>query len=100
MGRHTLKITIQNGDVEIKMTLEGRVAGPWVAELRRVWVETVPQSGTRTLSIDLQNLTYADAAGKQLLREIHAQTHAKLIASSPWAQYLAEEITQSPAKVR
>ena len=82
------------------MTLEGRVAGPWVAELNRVWMETAPQLGTKTLSIDLQNLIYADAGGKQLLREIYAQTHARLIASSPWAQYLAEEITQSPARVR
>ena len=100
MGRHTLKITIQNGDKEIGMTLEGRVAGPWVAELSRVWMETAPQLGSKTLSIDLQNLIYADAPGKQLLREIYAQTHAKLVASSPWAQYLAEEITQSPARAR
>lgn len=77
------------------MTLEGRVAGPWVAELSRVWVESAPQLGAKTLSIDLQNITYADVTGKQVLREIYAQTHARLIASSPWAQYLAEEIRQS-----
>ena len=90
-----MKITIQNGDKEIGITLEGRVAGPWVAELNRVWVETAPQLGSRTLSIDLRNVIYADAAGKQALREIYAQTHARLIATSPWAQYLAEEITHS-----
>ena len=93
MGRHTLKITIQNSDREIGMTLEGRVAGPWVAELSRVWVETAPQLGRRTFAIDLRNVTYADAHGKQVLGEIYAQTHARLVASSPWAQYLAEEIT-------
>jgi len=80
------------------MTLEGRVAGPWVAELSRVWLETVPQLGQRTFSIDLRNVIYADAQGKQVLRDIYAQTHARLIASSPWAQYLAEEITQSQAQ--
>ncbi len=99
-GRHTLKITIQNGDKEIGITLEGRVAGPWVAELNRVWMETAPQLGVKTLSIDLRNVIFADAAGKQVLREIYTQTHAKLIASSPWAQYLAEEITQSETKAR
>ena len=98
MGRHTLKITIQNNDREIGMTLEGRVAGPWVAELSRVWVETAPQLGQKTLSIDLRNVIYADAPGKQVLREIYAQTRARLIASSPWAQYLAEEITKSQAQ--
>lgn len=99
-GRHTLKITIQNGDKEIGITLEGRVAGPWVAELNRVWTETAPLLGDRTLSIDLRNVIYADALGKQVLREIYAQTHAKLIASSPWAQYLAEEITHSETTAR
>jgi hypothetical protein len=79
------------------MTLEGRVAGPWVAELSRAWLETAPQLGSKTLSIDLQNIMYADAPGKQVLREIYAQTHARIIASSPWAQYLAEEITQTQA---
>src|SRR5579862_1848765 len=98
MGQDTLKITTQNSEREIEITLEGRVAGPWVAELNRVWVETAPQLGDRTLSIDLRNVTYADAPGKQLLREIYSQTHARLVASSPWAQYLAEEITQSPAQ--
>ena len=94
-GRHTLKITVHESDKAIEFTLEGRVTGPWVAELDRVWVETAPQLGERALSIDLRNVIYADASGKQLLREIYAQTHARLIASSPWAQYLAEEIMQS-----
>ena len=70
------------------------MAGPWVAELKRVWVETVPQLEQKTVIIDLRNVIYADADGKQVLREIYAQTRATLVASSPWAQYLAEEITQ------
>jgi hypothetical protein len=93
-----LKITIQNGDDEIAITLEGRVAGPWVSELNRIWVETAPKLGTKALAIDLKNVTYADAPGKQALREIYAQTHARLTATSPWAQYLAEEIKQSEAR--
>ena len=99
-GRHTLKITIQNDDKAIEIRLEGRVAGPWVAELSRVWVETATQLGKKTLNIDLRNVIYADAFGKQVLREIYAQTHATLIASSPWAQYLAEEITHPETTAR
>jgi anti-anti-sigma regulatory factor len=94
VGRHTLKITIQEQDQTIEIKLEGRVVGPWVAELRRVWAETAAQLGAKAVSIDIQHVTYADAGGKQVLRDIYAQTHAKLIASSPWAQYLAEEIMQ------
>ena len=94
-GRHTLKITIQQNDKQIEITLEGRVAGPWVAELSRVWVETAPQLGTRTISIDLRNVTYVDVKGKQVLKDIYAQTGAKLVASTQWTQYLAEEIMHS-----
>jgi hypothetical protein len=97
-GRHTLRVTVHENDKTIEITLEGRVTGPWVAELGRVWVETAPQLGERPLSIDLRNVIYADAAGTQLLREIYSQTHARLIASSPWAQYLAQEIMQSQAQ--
>jgi len=99
-GQDTLKITIQNGEKEIGITLEGRVAGPWVAELSRVWMGTAPQLANRTLFIDLRNVIYADALGKQVLREIYAQTHARLIANSPWAQYLAEEIMHAETPAR
>ncbi len=94
-GRHTLKITVQSNDKTIEIKLEGRVAGPWVAELSRVWAEMAPELDKKPLSIDLRSVTYADAAGKDVLRDIYAHTHAKLVANSPWAQYLAEEITQS-----
>jgi anti-anti-sigma regulatory factor len=92
VGRHTLKITIHEQDQAIEIKLEGRVAGRWVPELQRVWAQTAPQASSKTVSIDIQDVTYADAGGKQALRHIYAQTRAELIASSPWSQYLAEEI--------
>ena len=77
-GQHTLRITFQETDEAVEMRLEGRVAGPWASELDRVWVETAPQLAAKKLIIDLHNVTYADAAGKQVLREIYAQTHADI----------------------
>jgi anti-anti-sigma regulatory factor len=90
-----LRITFQNTPEAVEIRLEGRVAGPWASELDRVWVETAPQLNSRKLTIDLNNVTYADAAGKQVLRAIYDQTHANLIATSPWTQFLAEEVTAS-----
>lgn len=81
------------------MRLEGRVAGPWANELDRVWVETAPRLGSKKLVIDLHNVTYADASGKQVLRDIYAQTHAKLLTSTPWTQFLAEEVTANKSAV-
>lgn len=79
------------------MKLEGRVAGPWASELDRVWVETAPRAASKKLVIDLHNVTYADANGKQVLRDIYSQTHAELVATTPWTQFLAEEVTANKA---
>src|ERR1035437_7705356 len=75
LGKQMLRITIHEDDESIGMTLEGRVAGPWVDELSRAWAETSQRLGARTLSLDLRNVTFSDAGGKQALRKIYAQTH-------------------------
>ncbi|HEY1984273.1 MAG TPA: hypothetical protein VGG85_02630 [Terracidiphilus sp.] len=94
-GQLTLRITIQENDTAITITLEGRVAGPWIAELSNAWREIAPKLSNRRLSIDLRNVIYSEPQGKQVLREIYAQTHATLVATTPWTEYLAQEITRS-----
>jgi hypothetical protein len=97
-SQDTLRITIQESDEAMEMRLEGRVAGPWAEELDRVWVETAPRLAARKLSINLHNVTYADANGKQVLRAIYAQTDAQLLASTPWTQFLAAEVAAIKAE--
>jgi hypothetical protein len=77
--------------------LEGRIAGPWVDELNRAWLDLKPSMGSRKLWIDLRNTTYADASGMEALRAIYAATAARFITSTPWTQYLAEEIMRASA---
>lgn len=74
------------------------MAGPYAAELSRVWAETVPQLKSRKLVIDLRNITYADSAGTEVLKRIYTQSRAKLLAASPWTEYLAREIRKKPSK--
>ena len=90
-----LRITFQESGNVVRMVLEGRVAGPWVEELDRVWVEAAPRIESKKLSIDLTNVTYADAAGKRVLRSIFSQSGAKLVASSLGLQDLVQEIVQN-----
>jgi anti-anti-sigma regulatory factor len=92
-----LRITFQDTAEAVEMRLEGRVAGPWASELDRVWAETAPRLDSRKLIIDLHNVTYADASGKRVLSSIYAQTHATFITNTPWAQFLAEEVTLNRA---
>lgn len=98
MSQVTLRISIFEYEKTMGITLEGRVAGPWAAELRRVWVDTAPLLHSRKLIIDLRNVTYADSTGTDALKEIYSQTHAKLLAASPWTEYLAKEIRKTTSE--
>ncbi len=91
-----LRISLEQKEAAAKVTLEGRVAGPWAAELGRFWAATGPLLGSKQLSIDLRNVTYADDSGKQVLSTIHAQTGATLVASTPLTRQLAAEIAANP----
>ena len=92
-----LRITIEQNAEATLIILEGRIAGPWVAELGRSWTELAPTMGTRKLSIDLRNTTYADASGIRALRDIYLKTAAEFVTSTPWTEYLAKEITRQSA---
>jgi hypothetical protein len=61
-------------------------------------VETAPQLAFKNLSIDLREVTYADGPGKQTLRGIFAQTGAEIVYSTPWTEFLAEQITRTNAQ--
>jgi hypothetical protein len=89
----TLRITVHEEENSMKLTLEGRLAGPWVAELDKAWRETAPRLGTKTLLLNLHDLTFSDEEGKQVLREIVAQTNADILSSTPLTKYLAQEIS-------
>jgi len=83
----------------VAITLEGRIAGPWVAELSRVWVETAPKLASRKLSIDLRNVTYADVRGEQVLRDMCSLAKTELVTSTPWTQYLAKAVRGSNKEI-
>ncbi|MGA2890857.1 MAG: cyclic nucleotide-binding domain-containing protein [Terracidiphilus sp.] len=87
-----LRITYQKADQRVVLRLEGRLAGPWVDELASFWAQTAPRLSSKKLSIDLRDLTYADFRSTDVLRTIYAQSHADLIADTPWTRHLAEVI--------
>ena len=87
-----LRITVEESTHAIVIKLEGRIAGPYVAELGRVWKETAPAVAQRKLSLDIRGTTFADTEAIRILREIHSKTGAEILAGTPWTQYLAEEL--------
>ena len=88
-----LRITVQENATELVIKLEGRIAGPWAAELDRLWADTKPTLADRKLVLDIRDTTFADAVGIRALRAIYSQTHAAILTGTPWTQYLAGEVT-------
>lgn len=87
-----LRITFQENSNAVVIKLEGRIAGPWAAELGRLWEEKSPVVAQKQLSLDLRETTFADATGIQVLRVIYSQTRAAILTGTPWTEYLAEEV--------
>ncbi len=89
-----LRITFEENSEAFVIKLEGRIAGPWAAELGRLWEEKAPAIAKKKLSLDLRGTTFADAGGITVLRKIYSQTHAAIITGTPWTEYLAEEVAR------
>jgi anti-anti-sigma regulatory factor len=93
-----LKITVHKTAKGQTIQLEGKIVGPWVQELKRTWQSLEPSLGAKQLQLDLRDVVFVDANGRQLLREIHQQTDACFLADSPLMQYFAEEAMQHSLK--
>ncbi|HKB35997.1 MAG TPA: hypothetical protein VKD72_06055 [Gemmataceae bacterium] len=67
-----LRITrITGADSAQTIKLEGKLLGPWVDEVREACAQAMARSGRTRL--DLVAVTFADAAGVALLRELIRQ---------------------------
>jgi len=63
-----LRITQSSTGADV-LTLEGRLVGPWVHELRKTLSSARGQNGP--LKIDVSDLTYADEEGEKELWSLH-----------------------------
>jgi anti-anti-sigma regulatory factor len=67
-----LRITWAAGsDAAQVLKLEGKLLDPWVSEVRDAWVQAAARSAR--VSLDLSAVSFVDAAGAQLLRELLGQ---------------------------
>jgi anti-anti-sigma regulatory factor len=86
-----LKITKQTDSEGAVLELEGKLAGPWVDELKACCER--PVSADRPVKVVLKAVSFIDAAGKELLAELHRQG-AKLVAEGCMTKAIVEEITR------
>jgi ABC-type transporter Mla MlaB component len=85
-----LRITTHSTADSVTFQLEGRLAGPWVTELRDCWRRT-SCIGERAVHIDLRAVTYVDAAGEVLLADFYRHG-AELFASDCQMKAVVAEI--------
>ena len=86
-----LRITTEKKRGKIALTVEGRLAGPWVAALEQCWRELHAASPREKFHLNLCSVSFIDAAGKVLLMEIHRQG-GQLIAEGCLNQAIVQEI--------
>ena len=87
-----LRVTTTNHNQTIILKLEGKLAGPWVQEVTRVWVDTA-QSPRSDYVIDLRSVTFIDSPGQALLATMSRQG-AQLIAADCLTRNIVDEITK------
>jgi outer membrane protein len=86
-----LRITIEKQPGKASLTVEGKLAGPWVSALEQSWKDLRDSSSGEVLSINLCGVSFIDATGRALLAEIHQQG-GKLIAEGCLNQAIVREI--------
>src|SRR6267143_1734022 len=90
-----LRVTTEKKRGKTALAVEGRLAGPWVGALEQCWRELHAASPTEKLHIDLCGVSFIDAAGKFLLKEIHRQG-GQLIAEGCLDQAVGLALKQNP----
>jgi outer membrane protein len=86
-----LRITIEKKPGKTSLTVEGKLAGPWVSALEQSWKDLRDSSAGESLSINLCGVSFIDATGRALLAEIHQQG-GKLVAEGCLNQAIVREI--------
>ena len=88
-----LRITPKDVDSKLTLSLEGKLAGPWVAELAKAWSEWQGRVQPRDAVIDLRMVSFVDEAGRQLLTELHREGCA-LLGCGAYVGPLVDAIVQ------
>lgn len=74
-----------------RWSLCGRLAGPWVDELRSCWQQARERTPRERAVVDLKDVTFIDEAGARLLAEM-AIAGAELVAAGVENKHVIENL--------
>ena len=86
-----LRITIVDSPTEQRLVLYGKLVGPWIEELQRVWESLRQQLGNRRSVVDLNEVPLIDDGADQLLATMLEQG-AELVARGTANRWLIQAI--------
>jgi len=86
-----LRIDIHHGAEATSFTLEGKLTGPWVAELENCWHTLISTEPSRAILVQLAAVTFMDSKGKALLTRMCRQG-ARLVPTGCLMKAMVEEI--------
>lgn len=86
-----LRITTTGRADGVTMTLEGRLSGPWVGELARCWGNLRALHPPKAIHVELDGLTFVDAAAKALFLAMREQGTV-LMASGCMTRAIVDDI--------
>src|ERR1700685_1167737 len=87
-----LKINFSQTAAEEKWNLHGRLSGPWVDELKACWKVNHRTDTGRACIVDLNEVTFIDNSGEQLLRML-AEDGAQFTASGTYIKHIIENLS-------
>src|SRR5260370_19425111 len=92
-----LRITTEKRRGKVFLGVEGKLTGPWVGALEQCWRELHAASPRDKFLVNLCGVSFIDAGGKVLLKEIHRQG-GQLLAEGCLNQAIVNEIVASEEK--
>jgi anti-anti-sigma factor len=88
-----LKITINTNRRIVTLKLEGKLAGPWVPELERVWQAALTDPACKSIVVELCDVTFIDAEARDLLARVYCRG-ARFKTAGFMVKSIMEEIKQ------
>jgi hypothetical protein len=84
-----LRITMTDETWGERWILQGRLSGPWVAQLKSNWNKSYGPNGSRKRVVDVSGVTFVDLDGERVLAAM-MNDGAEFIASGVYTKHILE----------
>jgi hypothetical protein len=91
METAVLRITINDEPMEQRWILQGRLSGPWVAQLKLNWEKSHGPNGNRKCVVDVSDVTFVDLHGERVLATM-MKDGAEFLATGVYTKHVLETL--------